>query len=91
MSRSDGPESGEDASADEDGDEDDDDSKNGTDQEDLQAGTGKLSPSHRTGLAKLPSVMEWLAHALGRRVTFMPRYPTMIALRTYNLLLLCDC
>jgi hypothetical protein len=25
-----------------------------------------MSPSHRTGLAKLPSVVEWLAHALGR-------------------------
>jgi hypothetical protein len=35
--------------------------------EDAPANDGRLmSPSHRTGLAKLPSVVEWLAHALGR-------------------------
>eukprot|EP00884_Botryococcus_braunii_P002065 jgi/Botrbrau1/1185/Bobra.0162s0066.1 len=68
------PESGEDASADEEEEqeeedeeeEEDADSKNGTDADQMQEATGKFSPSHRTGLAKLPSVIEWLAHALGR-------------------------
>lgn len=44
--------------------EEDTDGSCGEEEEGIQ-GQGAMSAAHRTGLAKLPNVVEWLSHALG--------------------------